>query len=270
MTSGLDIHFGIDEAEGASAGMVVLAGSLGSTAAMWEPQVGPLAECFRVVRYDTRGHGRSPVPPGPYRIDDLADDLLRLLDRLEVDRAHLVGLSLGGMTAMRVAARNPDRVDRLAVLCTSALLGPAEDWRDRASMVLSDGTAAIADRVVGRWFTDEFAHGNPLIIDSHRSMIASTPPGGYAGCCLAIAEMDLRADLAAIAAPTLVIAGAQDPATPPEQLQAIAAGIAGARFEILDPGAHLVSAERPDAVNRLLLEHLAGEVGASRPEAGDR
>lgn len=132
---------------------VVLSNSLGSTHRMWDAQIAALEERFRVVRYDTRGHGDSPVPPGPYSIDELADDVIGLLDRLGIERAHLVGLSLGGMTMMRVAARNPERVDRLALLCSAAYLPPAQGWRDRAALVRNEGTSAVAAAVVQRWFT---------------------------------------------------------------------------------------------------------------------
>ncbi len=253
----VDVHYQIERTgAGRVSGTVVFAGSLGSTLEMWEPQVETLSRYLTVVRYDTRGHGRSAVPAGPYCIDDLADDLLALLDRLDLEKANIVGLSLGGMTAMRLAARNPDRVDRLALLCTSAMLGPAQSWRDRADTVLAGGTSAVADAVVRRWFTPGFAARHEPIIDLHREMIASTPPVGYAGCCQAIADMDLRDDLRAISAPTLAIAGLQDLATPPAQLQAIADGIAGSRLEVIDGGAHLVSAEQPDLANRYLLNFL--------------
>lgn len=259
--TGVEVHYRIDSEPGLgeAAPAVVLAGSLGSTLEMWDPQVAELSQHLRVVRFDTRGHGRSPVPPGAYCIDDLADDLLRLLDRLDIARAYVVGLSLGGMSAMRLAARNPDRVDHLALLCTSALLGPAQGWRDRAATTLAQGTRAVAGAVVQRWFTPGFAAQNPEAIAGYRSMIASTPAVGYAGCCLAIAEMDLRADLASITAPTLVIGGAQDPATPPEHQQLIAEGIANSSLVIVDPGAHLSSAEQPATVNNLLLQHFSAE-----------
>lgn len=257
--SGVEVHYRVDRAAELppEAPTVVMAGSLGSTLSMWDPQVASMSAQLRVVRFDIRGHGRSPEPPGPYGIDDLADDLLLLLDRLDVQRAHLVGLSLGGMIAMRLAARDPDRVDRMSVLCTSALLGPAQAWRDRAATVLSQGTQAVADAVVSRWFTPGFVAGHPQTVEAHRAMIAATPPVGYAGCCLAIADMDLRADLTSITAPTLVIGGVQDPATPPEHQQLIAAGIPGASLEYIDPGAHLASVEQPDTVNTLLLKHFS-------------
>lgn len=236
---------------------VVLLGSLGSTAAMWAGQVPVLAERFRVVAVEARGHGGSPVPPGPYALDDLVDDTLALLDRLGIARASFVGLSLGGMTALRLAARAPQRVDRLAVLCTSALLGPASSWHERAAAVRADGTGSIAQTVVSRWLTGPGRAAHPEQVAALEAMVAAVPDEGYAGCCEAIAAMDLRADLPRILAPTLAIAGADDPATPPEHLEAIAAGVPGARLLVLPRAAHLANLEQPDAVNAALLLHLA-------------
>ncbi len=236
---------------------VVLSNSLGSTHRMWDAQVEALDERFRVVRYDTRGHGESPVPDGPYSIDDLADDLVALLDRLGIERAHLVGLSLGGATVMRVAARNPERVDRLALLCTAAHFPPAEAWTERAAVVRGSGAAAVAESVVARWFTEDYLLAHPGTAAHYREMIASTPAEGYAGCCEAIAKMDLRGELSAITAPTLALAGRDDPATPPARLEEIVAAIAGARLRVVHHAAHLANAEQPDIITRALIEHLA-------------
>ncbi|MBS9536183.1 3-oxoadipate enol-lactonase [Mycobacterium sp. M1] len=240
-------------AEGA---VVVLSNSLGSTHRMWDAQIGALEERFRVVRYDTRGHGESPVPAGPYTIDDLADDVVALLDRLGVQRAHLVGLSLGGMTALRVAARNPERVDRMAVLCTGTRLPPAQAWSERAATVRAHGSGSIAAAVVERWFTPEFLLANPVVRADSEAMVAATPAEGYAGCCEVIAALDLRGDLASITAPTLAIAGADDPATPPAKLNAIATGVRAGRLLVVAHAAHLANAEQPEIITPALIEHL--------------
>jgi 3-oxoadipate enol-lactonase/4-carboxymuconolactone decarboxylase len=237
--------------------VVLLVGSLGSTLHMWDPQVPPLAQRYRVVRYDARGHGRSPVPEGPYALDDLVDDAVALLDRVGAGRAHVVGLSLGGMTAMRLAAREPHRVDRLAVLCSSAFLAPASAWRERAALVRSQGTGAVAAAVVERWFTDGVRAREPELVARMQQMVAGTPAEGYAACCEAIAGMDLRQDLARIVSPTLALAGQDDPATPPEHLAAVAAGVADGRLVVLPGAAHLASWEQAAAVNAALLTHLA-------------
>ena len=263
----VEVHAVVDGAGDAPA--VLLIGSLGSTSEMWEPQVAALAERFRVVRYDARGHGRSPVPPGPYALDDLVDDAVALLDRLGIDRASVVGLSLGGMTALRMAAREPARVDRLVVLCSSAFLPPASAWAERAALVRDKGAASVADAVVERWFTPQWRAREPESVARMRAMIAATPPEGYASCCEAIAQMDLRPDLVRVLAPTLTIAGAVDPATPPEHLDAIAAGVADGRSVVLADAAHLASWEQSAAVNAAVLTHLlAGGTDATRRAAG--
>ena len=252
--SAVDVHAVVSGP--ADAPVVVLSNSLGSTHRMWDAQIADLQRHFRVVRYDTRGHGDSPVPAGPYSIDDLADDLVALLDRLGVARASLVGLSLGGMTVMRVAARNPDRVARLVFLCTGAQLPPAEAWTERAAVVRAQGSKAVAPAVVERWFTPAYLTAHPDERRAYEQMIRSTPAEGYAGCCEAIAELDLREQLPAITAPTLVIAGEDDPATPPAKLEDIAARIPGARLLSVPRAAHLANAEQPGIITPALIEHL--------------
>ncbi len=237
--------------------VLVLGGSLGSTHRMWDPVVPALAEHLRVVTYDARGHGQSPAPTGPYAIDDLADDLVLLLDTLGVERAHLCGLSMGGMTAMRLAARDPRRVGSMTLLCTSAQLGPAQGWLDRAAAVRAGGVASVAPTIVERWLTPAAAQQDPALVTALVAMISSSSDHGYAACCEAIAAMDLRPDLASITAPTLAIAGEQDPATPPEHLRLIADGIDGARLEVLSPAAHIAVLEQPAAIAGLVLDHVA-------------
>ena len=256
----VDLAYTVDGS--ADAPVVLLSNSLGATRAMWDPQVPALAERYRVVTYDTRGHGESPVPEGPYTLDDLVDDAVALLDEVGAPRAHVVGLSLGGMTAMRLAAREPGRVHRLALLCTSSLLGQRSTWVERAATARTQGTGELAPTVVGRWFTPGFAAAHPDLVARMQAMIAGTPDEGYAGCCEAIADMDLRADLASISAPTLVIAGEDDPATPPEHLRAIADGIDGAELLTLRPAAHLANVEQALQVTGALLGHLDAAGGA--------
>jgi 3-oxoadipate enol-lactonase len=234
---------------------VVIGGSVGSTLEIWEPQLAALAAQFRVIAYDHRGHGGSPAPAGPYSIDDLAQDVLALFDDYQVTRAHLVGLSLGGMVGQLLAAREPHRVDRLALLCTAAHYADPRPWVERAATVRASGLDAIADLVLERWLTPGFRGDHLLESARLREMIASIDAEGYAGCCEAIAGMDLRRDLSRIQAPTLVLAGAQDPAVPPEQMRELAAAIPSAQFVIV-PGAHVPTFEHPDIVSRLLLEHL--------------
>lgn len=238
--------------------VVVLSNSLGATHAMWDANLPALEEHFRVVRYDTRGHGGSPVPPGPYSIDDLADDVTALLDHLGVEKVHFVGLSLGGMTGMRLAQRNPERVERLVVLCTGAHLTPSSGWHDRAATVRAGGTTAVAEAVVARWFTPGYLESHPEVRASSEAMVASTPAEGYAGCCEVIATMDLREDLPAITAPTLAIAGANDPATPEPDLKAIASAVQDGRLLVVPDSAHLANAQQPGIVTPAIIEHLGG------------
>ena len=236
---------------------LLLGGSLGTTLEMWAPQVDPLADRFRLVRFDHRGHGRSPVPRGPYSISDLGEDVLALMDALGLRRAAYCGLSIGGMVGQWLAINAPERITALIVLCTSAHLPPPEPWLDRARTVREAGTPeVIADAVVGRWFTAPWADAHTEVVARHRAMIAGTDANGYAACCEAIAGLDLRAGLGQIIAPTLVIGGAQDAAIPAAHSRAIAEAIPGARLEILDPAAHLASVEQAAAVTALIAEHL--------------
>ena len=209
-----------------------------------------------MVRYDHRGHGGSPVPPGPYALADLGADALALLDRLGLERVHWCGLSLGGMVGMWMAINAPERIDRLVLCCTSAQLGPPEMWADRAATVRAEGVEAIADAGIGRWLTDGLHRARAR---SHRRgarrCSSRRPTRATPACCAAIEHMDLVPELGAIRAPTLVIAGRQDPATPPEHGERIAAGIPGARLELVD-AAHLATIEQPEVMTDLIAGHL--------------
>ena len=235
---------------------LVLSPSLGSSLDMWEPQAAALRGQFRVIRYDHRGHGRSPVPPGPYQIADLATDVVRLLDRLDIPAAHFCGISLGAMTGMVLAATHPQRVRRLVLCCTAARMPTPEAYGQRAAAVRREGTATIAASVVARWVTPGFAAGHPELLRRLQAMVADTSDEGYAACCEAIEAMDLRGLLPRISAPTLLIAGAEDPATPPVEAERIAARIPNAQVQVLSPAAHLASVEQPEAVTSLLVSHL--------------
>lgn len=246
------------DCDGPPNGPVLLLGSsLGTSTAMWEPLLGALAQEHRVVRYEHRGHGGSPAPPGPYAIADLTRDVLELIDHLDIERAAVAGVSLGGMVAMWLGANAPERVSALALCCTSAHMPPASAWAQRAAAVREAGTTEpIADSVVDRWLTAGYAARHPEVRDGLRAMLTASDPEGYADCCGAIERMDLRAELPRIAAPTLVISGDEDAATPPEHQEAIAAAIPGARHEVLSPAVHIAPAEQPDAVSALILDHL--------------
>jgi 3-oxoadipate enol-lactonase len=249
MTSAPELAYDITGPDDAP--VLVLGSSLGTTFRMWDPQVPELSKSFRLVRYDHLGHGGSAVLPGPYTVDRLADSVLSLVDSLGVDRFHYAGLSLGGMVGMAIASRVPERVRRLALLCTSAYLPPAEGWRDRAAAVLASGTSSIADTVTKRWFTADFTGRAPF-----EAMLSAIPDDGYAACCAAIETMDLRPRLADITAPTMVIAGTDDLPTPPVHGRLIADSVPGARFELVANAGHLSNVEQPAEITALLADHL--------------
>ncbi|WP_084385586.1 bifunctional 3-oxoadipate enol-lactonase/4-carboxymuconolactone decarboxylase PcaDC [Rhodococcus sp. WMMA185] len=242
----------------ADAPVVVLLGSLGSNRSMWDPQVSALSDLCRVVAVDHRGHGESPMPDGPYSVRDLSGDVLALLDSLGIEAAHVVGLSLGGAIGQWLAVYAPRRVLSLSLLCTAAKFGERQTWVERAAISRANGPASLSDSVVARWFTKELAERDPDFVARYRNMIASTPAEGYAACCDALAEWDFSADLSRITAPTLVIAGEQDPSTTPSIMEMLAGGITGARFEVLPGAAHLANLEQAGAITKLLREHIIG------------
>jgi 3-oxoadipate enol-lactonase len=240
----------------AEAPVLVLLNSLGTDLRMWEPQAAALRDKLRIVRCDARGHGGSPMADPPWTLADLGGDVLALLDSLEIARASFAGVSLGGATAIWIAAHAPDRLERLIACFTSAWFGPPGSWLERAATVRAEGVEAVADGVLGRWFTDAV---DPGLRARMREMLVATPQAGYAAATEVVAHLDLRADLAAVAAPTLVVSGAEDPACPPDVGRALAAGIPAAEFVELEAAAHLGNLERPDAVTALIRAHLAKE-----------
>jgi 3-oxoadipate enol-lactonase len=235
--------------------VLVLGSSLGTTRVMWRPQLEPFAERLRVVRFDHRGHGASAEPPGPYTIADLGRDVLAMLGELGVRHFSYAGVSLGGMVGIWLAANAAERVDRLALCCTTAYLPPAQAWRDRAATVLASGMAAIADAVVARWFTPAFAADHPDVVAEMHAGLVAAPPVGYAACCEAIAAMDQREDLYRITAPTLVLAGTQDQAIPVDHSERLVEAVPGSRLALVH-GAHLATLEAAAESTALLLDHL--------------
>jgi len=235
---------------------LVLSNSIGTTQTMWDAQAKALAGEFDIVRYDHRGHGSAPVPPGPYSLADLGGDVLALLDERGIDRAHFCGLSLGGMVGMWLAEHAPERIDRLVLCCTAPRMD-ARIWGERIAVIREAGSVEpTADAAMERWFTPRFRAERPAVVARFRAMVASTPAEGYVACAQAIVGMTIEDRLGSISAPTLVVAGAHDPSTPPEQGEAIARAIPGARFEIVD-AAHMANIEQEDRVTALIGEHLA-------------
>ncbi|MCD0447557.1 3-oxoadipate enol-lactonase [Glycomyces sp. A-F 0318] len=243
---------------------VVLLNSLGTTLHMWQPQVIPLKERFRLVRFDARGHGRTPRTAGALTVDDLADDVADLLDHLGVARAHLVGASLGGAIAMRLAVREPDRVNRLVLVSTAAKIGTPEGWRARAEAVRAGGCAAVSGPAMSRWFSEAFLADQPDTVAAFRDRFDACDAEGYAACCEAIGGMDLRDQVHRIGAPALVVAGADDEVTTVADAAFLDERIPGARTVLAEGAKHLLTAERADWANRILVEFLDGD-----PATGD-
>jgi 3-oxoadipate enol-lactonase len=243
--------------------VLVLGNSLGTSSAVWDSQVPEFVTRFRLLRYELPGHGGTPATPGAYTIGGLAAGVLRLLDSLGIERAAYCGISIGGMIGMRLAALAPDRISALGLVCTSAYLPPADGWQARATQVRATGMASISAAVLRRWFTPAFAALAPEVIGQFAAELERTNPVGYAGCCEAIAAMDLRTALPAITAPTLVLAGAEDPATPPEHGAAIAGLVSAGRLEVIPGAAHLATVQAAGPVTAALLEHLCAETGST-------
>lgn len=242
----------------ANAPVLLLSNSLGTSMAVWQPQVAALSTYFRVLRYDHRGHGASPRSSGSTTLDDLGGDVLGLLDRLGIDRVHIAGLSLGGMVTMWLATHHPERVGRIVLCCTAPYLGPAEMWHARAATARTGGTSALRDTLFSRWFTAGFAQRRADVLAGVAEMLEGVDDEGYAACCEAIAAMDQRQDVSAITAPTLVLGGAADPVAPPVVLADLSQRIPAADLVVLGDAAHLANLEQPARFGDAVLEHLTG------------
>jgi 3-oxoadipate enol-lactonase len=253
--SPVPLHYTVDGP--ASAPVLLLGSPLGTTGAIWRAQVPALAQRLRVVRYDHRGHGGSPLPPGPYDLADLGADVLALADALGAQRFLLGGLSLGSMVALWIAAHHPARVSRLVLAGTAASLGPPENWRTRAETVRSQGMAGVASTVVDRWLPAPFAAAHPEVRQELLDEVLATPVEGYARCCGALETMDLAPDLGRVSAPTLVVIGTEDPSTPPELGRAVAASIPDAQVIEIAGAAHLSPVSHADEFTRVLTDFLA-------------
>lgn len=253
-TAAVELHH---EVVGPSDGpAVLLAPSLGTTLAMWDGLAEKLADRFRVVRVDTRGHGRSPVPPGPYSTGVLAADVVAVADRLGWEQFAFVGLSIGGAIGQTLALEHPGRVRSLVLCCTGPSFGDPQSWRDRAARVRAEGMGFLAEPTRQRWFTPEFLESEPAIVRRLVGMLLSAPPEGYAGCCDALAEYDVTDRLGEITAPTRVVAAAQDPVSPPSVGQALADAIPDADLCVVERASHIANVARPDAFDAAVIEHL--------------
>lgn len=252
--NGANLHYRL---EGDSGPVVMLCNSLASTLAMWAPQVPALrAAGYRVLRYDTRGHGDSSVPPGPYTIDQLAADALGLIDALGLDKIHFCGLSLGGMTGQRFATLHGNRLHSLTLCATAAWMGPPELWESRIQQVLTHGMGSVVDATLQRWFTPAGLARMACELAPIREGILHTPPAGYAACGAAIRDMDQRESIRAITTPTLIIAGELDPGTTVEHARQLQTAIAGSDLLIIPESQHLLNLEASQAFNVGLLSFL--------------
>jgi len=250
----LRAHYNLSGPAGAP--IVVLSNSLGTNFSMWDPQIPAFEKNLRVLRYDSRGHGQSSVTPGPYRIEQLARDVLHILDRLTIDRIHFCGLSMGGMIGIWLGINAPERLHKLVLCNTAARIGTAEVWNARIDAVSKNGMKAIAPAVIERWFTPAFRATAPEIVGNAQRMIEASPPEGYSACCAAIRDMDQRESISSIRVPTLVVSGIKDPVTTTADGQFLVDGISGARHLEL-PTAHLSNIEAPAQFSSGVLGFLA-------------
>lgn len=245
--------------EGPARGSVVtLAHPLGATAAIWDAQVAALAGRYRVLRYDARGHGRSDVPPPPYSLDQMADDLFALLDTLGIERTHFCGLSMGGCVAMQAALRAPARFQSLVLCDTTTRYAPhtAPMWADRIRTAQTVGMGPMVEPTMDIWFSPAFRDRGKAVVDQVRGMLRATDPRGYVGAIRAIADVDLTDAVAAIRCPALVVVGEDDPGTTPEMARAIHERIAGSELVILPGARHCSPVEAADAFNAAMLAFL--------------
>lgn len=241
---GTRIHYEVSGTPGKP--WLMFSNSLGTRLEMWDGQADALAGDYRILRYDSRGHGRSDAPAAAYTIGLLGRDALALLDALGIQRTHFCGLSMGGMVGMWLGANARGRVGRLVLCNTGALLGPPELWTQRIETVTVSGMADLTEAVIERWFTAEFRAAHPDKVAPVRQMLLDTPAAGYAGCCAAIRDMDQREAVKSIRVPTLVIGGTRDPATPASMAEDLASSIPGAQLALLE-AAHLSNIEQEQA-----------------------
>jgi 3-oxoadipate enol-lactonase len=254
--NGISVHYTL---EGPASGPVItMSNSLASNLSMWEPQMPILTSRYRVLRYDTRGHGGTEATAGPYSLDELSEDVRALLRALGITRTHFIGLSMGGMIGQIIAIKYPQMLQSL-VLCDTMSRVPTEAkpmWDDRIHTAETGGMEPLVEPTLARWFTEPFRQKGSPVLDQVRTMIRSTPPRGYTGCCHAIAALNLTDHLKAITLPTLIIVGEDDPATPVAASHVIHEQVRGSELVILKSAAHLSNLEQPEAFNQALTAFL--------------
>jgi len=252
--NGLDINYQVDGPEGAP--WIAFSNSLATDLSMWDQQAAELSKSFRVLRYDQRGHGGTQVTEGRYNFGQLATDLVALFDALSIRRPHVVGISMGGMTALALAQQYPDRVDRLVPCDCGPASSPAslQQWEERIAIVEKQGMEPLVDVTLARWFPPEFAQSQPKVVDKVRAMIRSTPPKGFIGCAGALANYDLKAGLPGIKRPTLLIVGTKDATVPGIKL--INQSVPGSRVVELEGAGHLSNLEQAQRFTDAVREFL--------------
>lgn len=239
---------------------VTLSHSLTCDLSMWDDLAAVLASDFTVLRYDTRGHGQTTAPAGAYSFEQLTHDLIGLLDALKIERTHYLGLSMGGMIGQHFALAAPQRLNKLIIANSTSRIPPEAGalWDQRIALAQAEGCAGVVEGTLARWFTPAFRAASPEAVARIATQIRNTPAAGYIGCAAAIRALDITAKISAITAPTLVIAGADDPGTPPAMSEAIAGAIPGARLEVIPAASHLSCIEQPETFNRLVTDFLKG------------
>jgi 3-oxoadipate enol-lactonase len=257
---GVRLHWRVEGPDDAPT--ILFVNSLGTDLRMWDPQVAALRSSFRVVRHDSRGHGASDSPAGPYSIELLGSDVVGLLDALAIGRAHVCGISMGGMVALWLAARHPERIERAIFASTAVKIGSKDLWDERTRAVEAGGMNAIREAVMQRLLTSSFRERHPRMARRVEATLESTPPDGYAASCLAVRDADLTELVGSIRAPSLIVAGADDVATPPSDAENLHERIAGSELVVLEDASHLCNIEQPERFNQVVLRFL----GAGRDE----
>ena len=241
-----------------NAPVVTFSHSLSANLELWGLQLRELRDSYRVLRLDTRGHGKSSAPSGSYTMQMLCEDVVSLLDHLEVEKTHFVGISMGGMIGQVLAIEHLQRIDKL-VLCDTTSRVPPEagpDWEDRIRKAEAEGMSALAQQILERWLSEEYRRTQPEMTQRIRNMIAQTPVPGYVGCCRAISRFDVAEQLPKVTAPTLIIVGEKDESTPVGVAEEIKRRIGGAELAVMPKALHLTNIETVDLFNRRLLEFL--------------
>jgi 3-oxoadipate enol-lactonase len=256
LANGIKIAYRIDGVTSPEAPVVILSNSLMSSHAMWDANMEALIQNYRVIRYDTRGHGNSEVTPAPYSIELLARDLVGLMDALNIEKAHLVGLSMGGMICQFVGANFPQRVLSLSLCDTASEMPPRSLWEDRFATARAQGIAGLAQGTIKRWFVADFVEKSPAKIEPVLKMILATPLEGYLGCASAVRDMAQTTMLLKVKAPTMVLVGRNDPACTVDQATVLHRMISGSEFVVIENAAHLSNIEKPFEFNKLLLNFL--------------